>query len=235
MGAGLLALLGLLLLVYINYRLKKNQAVTLKQKNDQIETLAKELHHRVKNNLQVVSGLLSMQGNRLKNEKARQAMEEGKGRVEAMALIHQKLSIDSVYTIVNMREYVITLCDSIAESYGHDPKAMMLYEGNNSRIVNVNIEKAVPIGLIVNEIVTNAFKHAFNETSKPQVRVSLQNEDRFLIIQIGDNGPGIKLHANRASSTGTHLIDVLVKQLDASITIDNKNGTLYRIKIPLNE
>jgi len=235
MGVILVALVALLLLVYKNYRLKGKLATKLKLKNDQIETLAQELHHRVKNNLQVVSGLLSMQTNRLKNEQARQAMEEGKGRVEAMALIHQKLSIDSVYTIVNMREYVMTLCDSIAESYGHDPDAIMLYDDNGFKTANINIEKAVPIGLIINEIVTNAFKHAFGIADKPQVRVSLNYEGKFLAVEIGDNGPGIQPHEKKPQSAGRHLIEVLVKQLEANMTIDNRSGTLYRILIPMNE
>lgn len=229
---GVILLLGLLTTLYRFYKDKNQQAVLLKHKNQQIETLIRELHHRVKNNLQVVSSLLSLQGNRLEDEKARMAMEEGKTRVDAMAMIHQKLYMDKELAAVDIEEYLKNLSNSLANSFGYG------VENVNTRIHipqrAMNIDMAVPIGLIVNELVTNAFKHAFKNISTPLITVSLeQKEGKMVELKIADNGNGLQSshELEKSGSFGMKLVETLVRQLNAEMHINRDKGTVFTIEI----
>ncbi|MEI9955267.1 MAG: sensor histidine kinase [Ferruginibacter sp.] len=154
----LLVALGLALLLavvyFFSYRNKKQHAVVLENKNSQIETLIRELHHRVKNNLQIVSGLLSLQSSRMDDDKARQAMDEGRTRVDAMAMIHQKLYMDKDLAGVDIKDYLEDLTASLANSFGYGKQHIETNVTMEKQ--SLDIDMAIPIGLIVNELVTNA-------------------------------------------------------------------------------
>jgi two-component system, sensor histidine kinase PdtaS len=226
--------LGLALLLsfvyFLNYRNKKQHAVALEQKNSQIETLIRELHHRVKNNLQVVSGLLSLQSSRLEDDKARQAMEEGRTRVDAMAMIHQKLYMDKDLAAVDINDYLVNLSQSLANSFGYDEKHVHTHVTLPHR--SVDIDMAIPIGLIVNELVTNAFKHAFKSTSDPRVDVSLERKpDGSMLLRVADNGKGLATMADTSKSFGMKLVHTLVEQINGNLQVAQDNGTIYSIQI----
>lgn len=200
-----------------------------KEKNQYIESLIHELHHRVKNNLQVVSGLLSLQSNRLRDETARVAMDEGRKRIDAMALIHQRLYMDKDLAAVDAEDYLNSLTWSLAGSYGYTNQHV--HTDVNLPERSMHIDLMIPIGLIVNELVTNAFKHAFANTSKPQIKVSLsKNEDGSMELIIADNGTGFVI-TNDTGSFGMKLVSTLVDQLNGEMQMKQDNGTTYTIQI----
>lgn len=199
---------------------------TTNEKNKAIESLIKELHHRVKNNLQVVSSLLSLHSNRIEDNKARIALEDGKKRVEAMAMIHQRLYMDREVTAVNIEEYMESLAVSIAESFGYTSTAII--SKFNLQHPNMHIDQAIPIGLIVNELITNSFKHAFNSISKPKVNVGIEQKGTNLILQVSDNGSGYTNTKNELAF-GMKLVNTLVTQLDAAMEIKNDTGATFTI------
>lgn len=204
--------------------------MALAVKNDQIETLIRELHHRVKNNLQVVSGLLSLQSSRMDDDKAREAMDEGRTRVDAMAMIHQKLYMNKDLTGVDIKDYLENLTHSLANSFGYSSQHI---------VTNVDLQKsamdidmAIPIGLIVNELVTNAFKHAFSTTLQPKINVTLSGKQGGeMQLSITDNGKGITKSADISKSFGMKLVNTLVAQLNGTMQQVQHNGTIYNIQI----
>lgn len=229
---GLIFLLVSLFVLYRFYKIKKQQALVLKQKNNQIETLIRELHHRVKNNLQVVSSLMSLQSNRLDDDKAKQALEEGRTRVDAMAMIHQKLYMDNELAAVDMPDYLENLSLSLANSFGYDKTNVRTRVGLPADAMD--IDRAIPIGLIVNELVTNSFKHAFKGISKPLIDVSLQQTgEKTMELRVADNGRGIQSVADfkRSGSFGMKLVKTLVSQLNGELNITQQQGTIFTIEI----
>ncbi|HKZ65731.1 MAG TPA: sensor histidine kinase [Chitinophagaceae bacterium] len=229
---GIVLLLGLLTALYRFYKSKKQQAVLLQQKNQQIETLIRELHHRVKNNLQVVSSLMSLQSNRMDDDKAKQALEEGKTRVDAMAMIHQKLYMDNELAAVDIADYLKTLSLSLANSFGFDNTNVKTTVELPDK--SMDIDRAIPIGLIVNELVTNAFKHAFRDIEHPLIAISLtQTEEKAIELKVADNGKGLQPAADlkKSGSFGMKLVYTLVDQLNGELSIKQHQGTIFTIDI----
>ena len=231
-AGGIILLCLLLLLLSQAYRRKRMYSKTIEQKNQKIETLIRELHHRVKNNLQVVSGLLSLQSNRLQDDSARQAMEEGKTRVNAMAMIHQKLYMDKELASVDIEEYLQNLTESLASSFGFEKQRVQTSVSLAQK--SMNIDTAIPVGLIVNELVTNAFKHAFRSQQNPHVHISMLQKDAGLIeLQVADNGSedGITNAGDNSASFGMKLVHTLVDQLNGTINMYHDGGRVYNIQI----
>lgn len=199
------------------------------EKNQQIELLIHELHHRIKNNLQVVSGLMRLQSNRIADEKAKTALEESKARVDAMALLHQKLYIDQTLSVINMQEYLQQLSFSLAGSFGLEPSVIKINVSMEKE--EMNIDKAVLLGLIVNELVTNAFKHAFQQWKEPALLVDLLQQQDMIRLVVADNGPGIPTDYEQQPGFGLRLVRILVAQLDAEMNVSNANGTRYIIQM----
>lgn len=225
-------ILMLLLIGFLTYTVtqKRKAATLLAAKNTRIETLVRELHHRVKNNLQVVSGLLSLQSNRLEDAHAREAMDEGRSRVDAMAMIHQKLYLDKDLAGVDIEDYLQNLSTSLANSFGFGKEHIKT--NITLDVKTLDIDRAIPIGLIVNELVTNAFKHAFTDTNTPQISVSLvQQKDKSMQLTVADNGSGNMKVQSSSTSFGMKLVQTLVTQLNGSMQQLHKNGTIYNIKI----
>ncbi|HET9430951.1 MAG TPA: sensor histidine kinase, partial [Chitinophagaceae bacterium] len=227
---GIVVLLVLITSLYRIYRSKHRQTILLAQKNRQIETLIRELHHRVKNNLQVVSSLLSLQSDKLEDETARRALEEGKTRVDAMAMIHHKLYMDQDLNSVDIQDYLSSLLLSLANSFGYS------YEHVRTKVKlaqkTLHIDLAIPIGLIVNELVTNAFKHAFKNTADPLVTVSLgKTADGKLEFSVADNGMGVTTEPDSTPSFGMKLVYTLVNQLNGIMEMKRENGTIYIIQL----
>jgi two-component sensor histidine kinase len=229
---GVILFLVLSVVFYRFYKNKKQQAALLKQKNQQIETLIRELHHRVKNNLQVVSSLMSLQSSRLDDDKAKQALEEGKTRVDAMAMIHQKLYMDNELAAVDMSDYLQSLSLSLANSFGYDSTHVQTTIELPDQ--SMDIDRAIPMGLIVNELVTNAFKHAFKDTGHPLIAISLkQSEGKAIELKVADNGKGLQPgdDLKKTGSFGMKLVHTLVDQLNGELSISQDQGTIFTIDI----
>ncbi len=195
------------------------------------EVLLKEIHHRVKNNLQVICSLLMLQSRYIKDEKALDMFQESQDRVRAMALVHEKLYKSENISTINFAEYVKSLINTIYHSHHINPAKIHLKFQVES--LALSIQKAVPCGLIINEIISNSFKHAFPKTHKGEIKIGLTTKGKEnVLLTLSDNGVGLPpdFDVEKADSLGMRLIYVLGKeQLGGDFKIDSKNGTEYQI------
>ncbi len=224
--------------VFLTYSIlnnKKSQRI-LAQKNELIqlalgdkETLLKEIHHRVKNNLQIISSLLSLQTRYISDEKAIQAVNEGKNRVKSMALIHQKLYQKDNLTGIEMDDYIQNLVESLFVSYGiSDGKIKFT---TDIAPIRLDVDTAIPLGLILNELVSNALKHAFNDDGG-ELLIELKEQNKKLHFKIKDNGKGISdKDKDKKEGFGLRLIDSLARKLKATVSLDSSQGTCYYIEV----
>tara|TARA_R110000765_G_scaffold30520_2_gene71996 strand:+ start:14781 stop:16742 length:1962 start_codon:yes stop_codon:yes gene_type:complete len=221
-------LLLLLLLAYkaISNNIKKNKL--LQKKNAEKEYLMKEIHHRVKNNFEIVSSLLSLQAARIVDPKVLEAMEQSQHRVHSMGMIHQKLYLGEKLSTVEMKDYFINLADYIIDSYGKNNLVTVDIVMDE---LELDVDMAIPIGLIVNELITNSLKYAFPEERKGNIHLALKLKGDLLVLEVNDNGIGIQSE-NSAGGTGfgTHLVDLLVKQLDGKMILVTSHGTSVSIE-----
>ena len=200
------------------------------ERNERIETLLKELHHRVKNNMQVISGLLSLQSNRLEEGVARESLEASRTRIEAMALIHKGLYQEKDAASVQINDYLVSLNESLANSFGFHKEVIETIVDMQDNIMD--IDRAVPVGLIVNELVSNSFKYAFHNTSLPKVIVVLkQTNNKNFVLRVSDNGIGKPEEEIKGKgSFGLKLVRILAGQLNADIKIENQEGTHFTLQ-----
>lgn len=194
------------------------------------EVLLKEIHHRVKNNLQVISSLLSLQLAQVNDKQAVELFREGRDRVRSMAFIHEELYRDKHLSHVDFPGYVRTLTSSLFRSYGVNSSTVAL-EIDTSDVM-LGIDTAIPCGLIVNELVSNSLKHAFPEGRKGKIRVSLRAESngKFVLV-IHDDGIGLPLDVDsrNAQSLGLQLVYTLTEQIEGTIELNREHGTEFRI------
>lgn len=246
---GLTLLLIMAGLAYNGYRNKKqsNKVLQVKQGeiNEQNETLQhllsekewllKEVHHRVKNNLQIVMSLLNSQSAYLENKAAIEAIRESQNRVQAISLIHQKLYSGNNVASINMRAYVADLINYLADSFDTGKRGIRFEQLVEP--FNLDLAQAVPLGLILNESVTNAIKYAFG-TDGGQVIVALQLiRDESLLLTIVDNGKGLPVDFDlkTASSLGMEMMKALSKQLGGEFQIKNSAGVNISIEFAIEK
>lgn len=200
------------------------QNITLKQLLDERDWLLKEVHHRVKNNLQIVISLLNSQALHLSNETAKQALRESKNRIQAISIIHQKLYKSDSFSGVDMTFYVSELLDFIQDSFSIRDMVEITADLD---CAEMDVSQAVPFGLIINEAITNAIKYAVPFAKRPAIKVTLHCTDNKIALSISDNGPGLPTNFDplRSSTFGINLIVGLVRQLRGQINFVNKEGT----------
>jgi len=220
-------LLGFAGLVYAYIKSIKSQRLIAEQnhiiENALIEkdSLLKEIHHRVKNNLQMVSSLLSLQTKNTRSKAAIEALEEGKSRVKAMALIHQKLYQNDDLSVIEMQGYIESLINSVQSVYkkgGHNITITIDAEGTE-----LDIDRAIPFGLILNELVSNSFKYAFpGNDDNGKIYIHLRKNGEQGYFEYSDNGIGLPEDAEERahSSMGIRLMNRLVNQLQSKLNID---------------
>ncbi|MBT8186606.1 MAG: histidine kinase [Croceitalea sp.] len=228
-------LIGFVGLVYAYLKSIKNQRLIAQQKYiienslKEKESLLREIHHRVKNNLQMVSSLLSLQTRNTKSKAAIEALEEGKSRVKAMALIHQKLYQNEDLSLIEMQGYIESLINSVQSVYkkgGHNISITIDAEGTE-----LDIDRAIPFGLILNELVSNSFKYAFpdnDENGKIYIHLRKNGEQGY--FEYTDNGVGLPDDADERanSSMGLRLINRLVNQLQSKLNTERtKDGVRF--------
>ncbi len=227
------------LLAFLAWRLKniktKNN-IELTSKNQQISKaleekniLLREIHHRVKNNLQVISSLLKLQSQYIEDEGAVKAIAEGRNRVHSMALLHQNLYKEDNLTGVNMKEYFTNLIEGLFDAYKiTDIKLVTEIED-----LTLDIDTVIPLGLIANELVSNALKHAFEKVENGVLTVKLWEKDGHLLFNVKDNGNGYdkNLVAEGKKSFGQKLIKSLSDKLEADIQVTTTSGTNVTLSI----
>ncbi|GAB3907106.1 hypothetical protein GCM10028803_40590 [Larkinella knui] len=206
----------------------KKQRDEITQKNAQNELLLKEIHHRVKNNLAVVSGLLALQSAKVTDPNVQEAIQASQNRVQSMGIIHQKLYQGQQLGAIEMRDYFNNLSESILHSFGVADRITI--DCSMPELV-LDIDTAVSVGLLTNELLTNSLKYAFVGRDSGTIRLSLTRADNgSLLLQVADNGIG-KPPAKAVKETGfgTQLVDLLARQLDGILTYENQNGTLVTL------
>jgi PAS domain S-box-containing protein len=193
------------------------------------EILLKEIHHRVKNNLQVISSLLSLQARHVKDEKVRNVFGESINRVKTMANIHALLYQSADYARIDFRRFIDILVSQFNMSY--DPKGE--YVSISVRVADVflGIDTAIPCGLIINELVSNAVKHAFPPGAKGEITIAIETEEDRAVVTVSDNGVGFppQLDFRKTESLGLQLVTELVEQLEGTIELKSEGGTEFRL------
>jgi PAS domain S-box-containing protein len=204
----------------------------LRQSLAEKESLLGEIHHRVKNNLTVVYSLLELQALKEKDEKIKQVFKESQARIRSMALVHEKLYQSDTFSRVDLTSYLRELTQYIVRiNYGSSKPIHVIFEGEN---VFVDINQAVPCGLLANEIFTNACKYAFTNTEHPVITITTEEGDKDNLLTIRDNGEGLPDDFNLASidTLGFRLIKTFVSQIKGTLKMQNDNGLVYHIKFP---
>jgi len=216
-------LLLILLLLYNTVQTNKKKNRLLKKQNDEKEFLLKEIHHRVKNNLEIVSSLLSLQSEQVGDSKVADAMQKSQNRVHSMSMIHQKLYQGKSFSSIEMREYFMNLGNYIVDIYGASDRIQVECE---MKELQLDVDNAIPIGLIVNELLTNSLKYAFPENRKGLIKISLIESGNHLHLDVSDDGVGKNYHDKiGGTGFGTQLIDLLTRQLEGKMSLNIKKGT----------
>jgi two-component sensor histidine kinase len=196
------------------------------------DLLLKEVHHRVKNNMQIISSLLNLQSNYIENKEHLEVFKESQDRVKSMALVHEKLYRSKDFQSIDFADYIKSIASNLSSSYKATNTDFKIKVHN----ISLDINNAIPCGLIINELVTNCFKHAFKTAESrdgPKNNVYIEffkNEKKFMLI-VGDNGIGFPkdLDFKNAHTLGLQLVNTLVNQLDGNMKLDRKNGTTFII------
>ena len=194
------------------------------------EILLKEIHHRVKNNLQVISSLLALQGKYISDDHALDALWQGQDRVQSMALIHQDTYQTNNLKGVNTQDYFEQVVDNLFDSYNISEEEITL-ELEVAPLM-LDVDTMIPLGLVINELVSNSLKHAFKKESNGKIEVKLKEVTQELILKVSDNGKGIvSLNEIEGKSFGYELIKAFAKKLKAEIAIDNSEGFAIELRI----
>jgi two-component sensor histidine kinase len=192
------------------------------------DILLREIHHRVKNNMQIISSLLNLQIQQEGLNETIDVLIETQGRIKSMALIHEKLYQSDSFININFKEYIEKLVMDIFYSYGI--KAGSIEPVFDFEEINLNIDTAIPLGLISNELVTNSIKYAFPE-SEGTINIKFKSLQDEMELIIKDDGIGISenLDIENTKTLGLQLVNILTEQIDGEIKLDRTNGTKYKI------
>lgn len=202
----------------------------VKQSLDEKEILLAEIHHRVKNNLAVITGLLELQYHNLKSEEAKSALRDSQMRINSMGMIHEKLYQNESLSEIEFGQYIHELVEVIIKSQNKSNKVIDLQI--ESDLIKLPIAKAIPCGLIINEIVTNSLKYAFSDDhARPVIRIELKKLNGEAQIHVSDNGIGLPVPFDKIEkdSLGTLLIKTLSSQLKADMEVNGTDGTSYKL------
>jgi two-component sensor histidine kinase/ligand-binding sensor domain-containing protein len=243
----------IILLIYLYYLINKFRKVKAKndletlekvisertyeiqKQNEEKEILLKEIHHRVKNNLQVINSLINIQSSYVEDEKALSIFEECKNRIRTIALIHEKLYKSNDFKKINFNDYIVLLIQDLVQTYNVDTEIELK---TDLQIEYFNLNTLVPLGLLLNEIVSNSLKYAFLDVEKGVITITLLEKgfNQFELL-IGDNGKGYEGEPNNPGKTtlGLELIKILTDQLDGSIIKLNLPGTVYKLDFKLQK
>lgn len=233
---GLILLIGLSSIFFRQSTIRKKNNQILEAKNKEIakqnaerELLLKEIHHRVKNNLQIISSLLSMQTRSLQDTKAKDAMKESQSRVKTMALIHEKLYQYDNLAKINMKEYMQQLSDFLTQTYRSEKQIRVNIDAED---INLDMDMAIPLGLITNELLSNSLKYAFQDKDGGEILITfIETEPGKYKLAVRDSGVGIdeNLDIENSKSLGLKLVRTLTRQINGHLRISSNPGACFEI------
>lgn len=208
----------------------REQNKLLELQNEEKNLLLREVHHRVRNNLQIITSLINLQSSGMEDKRSIDAIKEIRGRVESMALVHRKMYETTNFKNISLVDYVKSIRESLSSLYGVEHSKMKLEIPES---IQLNLEQMIPVGLIINELLSNFYKHVIphrNSESTINITAELLDNNRLNLVY-SDNGPGIspeKLEQGN-TSLGLQLVHNLVDQLEGNIEMKNQNGALFQI------
>lgn len=191
------------------------------------KVLLKEVHHRVKNNLTIISSLLNLQSHKAKDDFHRSLFQESRTRLDSIATVHQLLYQSKSFAHVNFKSYLDEIMNNLHSSFSGENQKISIKK--NIKDVELDVSTAIPLALVVNELVTNSYKHAFKKSGVGSIEVSLYETDKKVFLRIKDNGPGYDLNKVSESSIGMDIVHGLLDQINAAMTYDNRSGSTYDI------
>lgn len=211
---------------------RKNAEEEIRRQLSEKETLLKEVHHRIKNNIASIESLLSMQAQMIENEEAKRILQESITRIQSTRILYEKLLINKDFEEISIKNYVESLIDSLVSVFPESKNIEMQTEIDD---FNLKSKKVLPIGIIINELVTNIFKYAFEVNFHGKVLIDLKKNKNQAILTIKDNGIGLfeRGQANQSPGFGLTLVKMLAEQLNGSFQIDNDHGTRNVLKFPI--
>ncbi|WP_237701608.1 tetratricopeptide repeat-containing sensor histidine kinase [Algoriphagus machipongonensis] len=222
-----------LFLLYRVFLRKKKYSQLLEKRNKEKEYLLKEIHHRVKNNLETISSLLSLQIASIDSLEFKQMLEETYTRVQSMGMIHLSLYKEGNLKQVEMKKFFEELGSFILDTFDAEDRVTFEIDMDS---IELDVDLAIPIGLIVNELISNSLKYAFPKKSVGKISVSLQERDGCLFLNVSDDGIGMEMDSpSKGTGFGKELINLLTRQLDGKMNFYNESGTSFSFEFILNK
>lgn len=213
------------------YENLKNTVISKEEK----EVMIKEIHHRVKNNLQIISSLINLQANNVKDLKVQRMFREVQNRIISMSLLHEQLYKAPDLAHVNVEDYLKVLLDNLMKIYADDKNIELQKDIN---VHSLSVDTLIPIGLLINEVVTNSLKYAFKGRDEGEIEIELKPHNTGYVLRISDNGIGMPENQldQYKDSLGMELISTFVSQLDGEVEVDVSDGTSYIVEFyPLSK
>ncbi|OAI07526.1 PAS domain S-box protein [Methylomonas methanica] len=209
---------------------RKSANDKLRQALNEKEMLLKEVYHRVKNNLQVVSSLINLQARNVKNAETVELLKQSADRIKAMALLHEKLYHSKDLARIDFNEYIRSLADHLLYGYGDRSGNIAISMSIDN--VFLDVDTAIPCGLIISELLSNALKHAFPDDRSGEIGISFRHDDGTLILVISDDGIGFPagLDFKKSTSLGLQLVNSLTNQLMGDMTLDRQHGSRFTLR-----
>lgn len=228
-GIGLLTLAGGIILWQFSRQLKKNKII--KKQAEEMEVLNREIHHRVKNNLQVISSLLDLQSQTLKDDEAADAIKESKQRVQSMAFIHQNLYQGNGANEIEIGNYIHQLAEHLFQTYNIRKDKIRF--STDIEDIKLHTDTVVPLGMILNELISNSLKYAFKDLEEGEIKVEMKRKENDLFLRVKDNGKGLPagFDVSRLDSFGFKVVRAFVQKLKGKLLIDGKQGTDVQLVI----
>lgn len=193
------------------------------------EVLLQEVHHRVKNNLQVISSILNLQSSYVKDEKTLEVLRESQQRIKSMSFLHETIYRTADFSKLEFTNYLRSIASNLIQSYRTSDVQIEFVD--NMETVFLNLDQSIPCGLIVNELVSNALKYAFRGKKKGKLKITLNEKEGVVTLIIADDGVGLPKDFNydKTDSLGIQLVYALTEQLDAKMDVANKKGASFSI------
>lgn len=219
------------LAIFLLYRRQRSKNLLIQRQADDLQVLMKEIHHRVKNNLQVISSLLDLQSLTIGDRQASQAIKESRNRVYSMALIHQNLYNEQNLMSIEMEDYINKLCQSLFESYHASENRISLETDVDPLLLDVDM--VIPVGLVLNELISNALKYAFCDKEQGVLKITFKKSEDGMLLQVKDNGRGFPTGMNiyQTPSFGYKLIKAFAQKLKAKLEVYNDDGACVMLHI----
>ncbi len=229
-------LLDYIMVVSIDTTERKAVELKIKASLKEKEILLHEIHHRVKNNMQVINSLLRLQSSNIEDERIKSILKDSQSRVYAMSAVHETLHGSEKLSEINLKSYLSKITTSIFQTYSTDHRKVKL----NSKVEDspISINQAYPLGLIINELISNSLKYAFPDEKEGEVNVNMKVLDKDIQLTVMDNGSGMPENVDwkNSKTLGLKLVRTLVEnQLDGSIDMESNNGTKFTIKFNIDK